>query len=175
MLWPVLDQIFTLNLLYENSEKAIRQRKTFLARRKIGVCDIVESCQRKKRDASDLGMLNPKMRNVLAYLKKFPTIHTLLFTGGNSKNGPEYFFRKHLKEHAQTLVVQSATVPRIHTFQLADEQSTEIRTIKTISLSAPSGAANRAIGSTLYYKEQKKINPAYNTMDFRIEQYREWF
>ena len=65
---------------------------------KIGVCDIVDSCEREKIDASDLGMKNIKLRNVIGYLKQFPTIHTILFTGGNSKNGPEYFFRKHIKE-----------------------------------------------------------------------------
>ena len=45
------------------------------------------------------------------------------------------------------------------------------REIKTISLTSPSNAANRFIGSNSHYKEQKKLNPLYTTFDFRKEQY----
>ena len=107
MLWPILDQIFDLNLVYENTAHAIEQRSHFLKSRKIGVCDIVAAAQREKVDASDLGMQEVELRNLVGYLKEFPQIHTLIFTGGNSKNGPEYFFRKQLKEHHLKLNVIS--------------------------------------------------------------------
>ena len=45
---------------------------------------------KKKIDASDLGMKNIQLRDVIGYLQQYPSIHTILFTGGNSKNGPEY-------------------------------------------------------------------------------------
>ncbi len=92
LLWPILDKIFNLNLKFETSEEAILQRKEFLINNNIGICDIVESCKRQKIDASDLGMQNVKLRDLIRYLKQYPSIDTLLFTGGNSKNGPEYFF-----------------------------------------------------------------------------------
>lgn len=76
---------------FETTSKAIDQRKIFLKDRKIGICDIVASAEREKIDASDLGMQNIALRNVLGYLEEYQKIHTLLFTGGNSKNGPEYF------------------------------------------------------------------------------------
>ena len=98
-LWPIINRIFDLDLLFETSDAAVIQRKEFLKREKIGICDIVASAERVKVDASDLGMQNIQLRNVIGYLKQYPTINTILFTGGNSKNGPEYFFRKHLKEH----------------------------------------------------------------------------
>ena len=169
LLWPVLDQIFDLNLKFEDTEAAVLQRKNFLASRGIGVCDIVAQCERAKIDASDLGMQNIKLRNLIGYLQKYPKINTLLFTGGNSKNGPEYFFRKHLKEHDLKLHLESDIVPRIHSFLLED------RTIKTVSLTAPSGAANRAIGSLQLYKDLKNANPKFNTIDFRVMQYQEFF
>jgi len=169
LLWPVLDQIFDLNLKFEDTEAAVLQRKKFLASRGIGVCDIVAQCERAKIDASDLGMQNIKLRNLIGYLQKYPKINTLLFTGGNSKNGPEYFFRKHLKEHDLKLHLESDIVPRIHSFLLED------RTIKTVSLTAPSGAANRAIGSLQLYKDLKNANPKFNTIDFRVMQYQEFF
>ncbi len=169
MLWPILDQIFDLNLVYENTAHAIEQRSHFLKSRNIGVCDIVAAAQREKVDASDLGMQEVELRNLVGFLKEFPQIHTLIFTGGNSKNGPEYFFRKQLKENNLKLEVVSSKVPRIHQFQMRE------RCIKTVSLTAPSGAANRAIGSMKSYKEQRLKDPQFSTFDFRIQQYRPFF
>lgn len=57
-LWLFIDKINNLNLRYDNSKEAVEQRKQFLIDCKIGVCDIVESCEREKIDASDLGMKN---------------------------------------------------------------------------------------------------------------------
>jgi G:T/U-mismatch repair DNA glycosylase len=168
-LWPILDKIFNLNLLYETSEEAVNQRKDFLRRQKIGICDIVESAERSKIDASDLGMENIVLRDVISFLKDYKNVDTLLFTGGNSKNGPEYFFRKNLKENNLKLQLISDQVPRIHTFKLEDS------IIKTVSLTAPSGAANRAVGSLDAYKLMKNKNPKFNTIDFRVLQYAEHF
>lgn len=170
-----MDKIFDLGLQYETTDLAIEQRKSFLARRGIGVCDIVASCMRDKVDASDLGMQEPQLRNLIGYLRRYSTINTLIFTGGNSKNGPEYFFRKHLKEYKYTLKIVSDKIPRVHEFVLRDTDQNVLRTIQTVSLTAPSGSANRAIGSMKSYKCRKDANPEFNTIDFRVLQYREWF
>ncbi len=175
LLWPVLDAIFDIGLRYENTNVAVKQRKDFLASRGIGICDIVASCKRDKIDASDLGMQEPQLRDVVEYLRQYPKIDTLIFTGGNSKNGPEYFFRKHVKTHGISLSVISNTVPRVHEFLLPNAKGEAIRTIKTVSLTAPSGSANRAIGSTQEYKTRKDSEPTFNTIDFRVLQYRAWF
>lgn len=170
-LWPILNRIFNLNLSFETTEKAITERKAFLKERKIGICDIVASARREKIDASDLGMQEIQLRNVLRYLEQFPKVKTLLFTGGNSKNGPEYFFRKQLKDNSLGLDVISNTVPRIHSFT---HPNTKIN-ITTVSLTAPSGAANRAVGSLDDYKKMKAKNPDFNTLDYRVMQYRAFF
>ena len=171
LLWIVLDSIFDLDLKFETTKVAIQQRKDFLKRRGIGICDMVESSRREKVDASDLGMQKVELRNMLGILEEHPKIETLLFTGGNSKNGPEYFFRRHLKEAGSDirLKVISNEVPRIHQFVLNG------RLIRTVSLTAPSGSANRAIGSMELYKQLKQKDRDFNTIDFRIMQYREWF
>lgn len=169
-LWLFIDKIHNLNLRYDNSNKAIEERKQFLVSHKIGVCDIVESAEREKIDASDLGMKNINLRNVIGYLKQYPKIETLLFAGGNSKNGPEYFFRKHLKDYNLKLKLElvSNEIPRIHQFYLED------RCIKTVSLTSGSGAANISIGCMPLYKQLKAKNPKFNTFDFRVMQYREF-
>jgi G:T/U-mismatch repair DNA glycosylase len=167
-------------LRYDNSQEAIDERKQFLIEHKIGVCDIVESAEREKIDASDIGMQNIKLRDVVGYLKQYPSIETILFTGGNSKNGPEYFFRKHLKDYNLKLELINNEVPRIHQFSLAVtssavEMSHNLRTIKTVSLTSGSGAANISISRLPLYKQLKAKNPNFNTFDFRVMQYSEFF
>lgn len=170
-LWPILDRIFKLDLKFETTQEAIAQRKQFLRQQRIGICDIVERAERQKVDASDLGMQNVQLRNLLKCLEDFPSVKMLLFTGGNSKNGPEYFFRKHLKEFNLRLEVVDGNVPRIHRFVHPITQ----KTIRTVSLIAPSGAANRAVGSLAEYKKVKEENPNFNTFDFRVRQYQKFF
>jgi len=180
MLWPILDRIFNLELKYETTAVAAQQRKDFLIAHKIGVCDIVASAMRDKIDASDLGMQQVELRDIIGYLGQYPNIDTLLFTGGNSKNGPEYFFRKHIKTYGISYNVVSDVVPRIHKFELpvgtdSKDSQNPFRTVHTVSLTAPSGAANRAVGSLQLYKELKNKDPNFNTLDFRVMQYREFF
>ncbi|WGK63841.1 uracil-DNA glycosylase family protein [Croceiramulus getboli] len=168
-LWPIMDRIFDLGLTYENTEKAVKQRKKFLRQRNIGICDIVASARRTKIDASDLGMQQVELRDVVQVLLTHPQIKTLLFTGGNSKNGPEYFFRRHLKEYPFSLEVVDANTPRIHKLKLPHGE------IQTVSLTAPSGAANRAVGSMKEFQDLKSKDPAFTALDFRVLQYREHF
>jgi len=167
-LWKKIDVIHNLNLRYENSQEAVNERKQFLINHKIGVCDIVESAEREKIDASDLGMKNIVLRDLISYLNRFPNIDTLLFTGGNSKNGPEYFFRKHLKTYELKLELVTNETPRIHQFILDN------RIVKTVSLTSGSGAANISISRLPLYKQLKVKNPDFNTFDFRVLQYREY-
>jgi len=169
LLWPVLEKIYKQTWIYDNGEEAISQRKDFLIKHQIGFCDIVDSCRREKIDASDLGMSEVKLRDILGYIEEFPSIDTIIFTGGNSKNGPEYFLRKILKEQNIKYTVISNQIPRVHEFQLKQ------RVIKTISLTSPSNAANRSIGANAHYKQNKEKNPSYSTFDFRVEQYEKVF
>ncbi len=181
-LWTILDRIYGLDLRYENKPGAIKQRKDFLRAHRIGICDIVHSARRIKMDASDLGMQEVKLRDLIKYLQRYPKVTTLLFTGGNSKNGPEYFFRRQLRQYGIPLKVVSDKVPRIHQFELdihGREKGTKNlsppRVLTTVSLTAPSGAANRAIGSLREYKSLKKQNPELSTLDFRVLQYTQFF
>ena len=170
-LWVILDKIFGLNLQFENTAEAIAQREHFLRKRGIGICDMVASAKRERIDASDIGMLEVELRDLVLLLQQNPQIDTLLFTGGNSKNGPEYFFRRNLKTYNTSLKLISDKVPRIHSFQLPKTS----RTIKTVSLIAPSGAANRAVGSLPAYKRMKDEFPEKTTIDFRVALYKPYF
>lgn len=169
-LWKILDEIFKLRLTFETTDFAIQQRKDFLLHANIGICDIVASCERKIIDASDIGMQNVQLRDMCYFLKKNIEVQTLLLTGGNSKNGPEYHLKRQLKEQHIPLKPISSETPRIQEFKIETN-----RKIKVITLTAPSGSANRAIGSNPVYKESKNKNPSYNTFDFRVDQYTPYF
>jgi G:T/U-mismatch repair DNA glycosylase len=169
LLWPILDHIYNLNLQFKNSQKAITQRKEFLIKYKIGICDIVESCKRDKTDASDLGMKNIKLRDLIRYIKEYQGIHTILFMGGNSKNGPEYLFRKHLKNKNIYFKSVSSNSPKTNQFNINN------RTIQTVSLISPSNAANRSIGANPLYKKIKSKDKSFSTFDFRLLQYKKYF
>ena len=169
-LWKILAQIFKVDLRFENSAQAIEERKNLLIENNLGICDMVEYAYREKIDASDIGMLKPKLRDLIGILRENPKVDTLLFTGGNSKNGPEYFFRRHIKGLKDIQLKKvSKEVPRIHQFVL------DGHLIKTVSLTAPSGAANRAVGSMGLYKQMKLKNPQLDTIDFRVLQYEPFF
>lgn len=170
-LWPILDKLFDLNLKYENTPEARNQREDFLVSRGIGICDMVASAKRKKIDASDVGILEVELRDLVSILQRHSKIDTLLFTGGNSKNGPEYFFRQHLSSYRERLQLISAMMPKIHQFNLPETD----RIIKTVSLLAPSGAANRAMGSLKQYKEMKRQNLQLTAIDFRVWLYKPFF
>lgn len=169
LLWPVLGAIYNRTFIYNNSQDAVRERKEFLYEKRLGICDIVESCLRTKIDASDIGMKDIVLRDILGQLNLHPSISKILFVGGNSKNGPEYLFRKILKEKGIPIHCNSSVVPRVHTIEM------DKRVVETVSLTSPSKAANRAIGSNPHYKANKKSDAAYTSLDFRIDQYKTVF
>jgi len=173
-LWPILDRVYGLNLSYETSQRAVEERKTFLREQRIGIWDMVARAEREKIDASDQGMKNIQLRDLVGLLQQYPRVEQLLFTGGGSKNGPEYLFRRHLREYGIKLEKISDAVPRIHQFKMPERDGAS-RLITTVSLTAPSGSANRAIGGLPEYKARKAKDPDYTVMDFRVEQYRKIF
>src|SRR5690554_6628600 len=120
-LWQIIEGVFELELDYENTGRAIQQRQNFLIKHKIGICDMVEYAFRDKIDASDLGIQEPVLRPMISLLKEHPSVDTLLFTGGNSRNGPEYLFRRHLKDYPKIKLRKiSTTTPRVNAFELGD-------------------------------------------------------
>ncbi len=168
-LWPILNRIYKLNLEFKNTPKAIQQRKDFLAFYKIGICDIVSHCYRTKLDASDLGMQGVELRDIFYYLDQVPAVKKILFTGGVSKNGPAYFFKRYLTSKNVSWKMERNETPKKYSFIFGD------RRIEAVCLLAPSGAANRAVGSLADYKRQKQLDETFTTIDYRVLQYEKEF
>lgn len=169
LLWQLLARIYGVELRSENSAAAVTERQELLEREGLGVCDMVESCSRQRVNASDPGMEDILLRDLLGLLERHPAVSTLIFTGGNSKNGPEYLFRRQLRTAGLHLFEVDAAVPRRYSFLFTG------RAITTVSLTSPSPAANRAIGGNRLYKKRRRENSHYTTFDFRLEQYRRVF
>lgn len=169
LLWPILERIFETELIYENTAMAIQQREKLLLDNKIGICDLVESCEREKADASDLGMLNIETRDILGVLERFPNITKMFLMGGKSKNGPEYLLKRLVKQEQLSLIPIRESPVREHAL-MVDE-----RKVHVFTLISPSSAANRSIGNSESYKSQKKLNPNFSVLDFRIAQYKSVF
>ena len=169
LLWPILERIFDFSLDYANTARAIEQRKQLLERNHIGICDMVESCTRERMEASDVGMKEIRLRNLTEILEKHNTIETLLFMGGNSKNGPEFLFKRHVKDNGLAIRLKDVGSPRVNELDLNG------RKIKCVSLISPSSAANRAIGGHPSYKAKRSADKRYTTLDFRFEQYHPFF
>jgi G:T/U-mismatch repair DNA glycosylase len=169
LLWQIIDKIYKLDLLFDNSPMAVIQREKFLIDNNIGICDIVESCQRERFDASDLAMKNVILRDILYYLETYKNIDKIIFTGGSSKNSPQYFLKKILKQNDIKFIVKEKNNPKIHQFIFDN------RVFTTYSLISPSNAANKSIGANILFKQKKENNPRYTTFDFRIEEYEKVF
>ena len=169
LLWPLLARIYGVELHSENSVAAVVERRALLQREGIGVCDMVKSCSRQRVNASDFGMEDILLQDLLGELERHPAVSTLIFTGGNSKNGPEYLFRRQLRSVGLRLFGVDSVIPRRCSFSFAG------RVIAAVSLTSPSPAANRAIGGNELYKRRKRENPHYTPFDFRLEQYRRVF
>lgn len=168
LLWPILERVYDFPLDYENTAASIEQRKQLLARNRLGICDMVERCERSRMKASDLGMRNILLRDLPSVLSAHGSIRRILFMGGASKNGPEYLFSRQVKEMGIKMELVISSSPRIHTLFL------EGRAIECISLISPSSAANRSIGGHPLYKKMKSIDPGYSTLDFRVAQFRDF-
>ena len=126
----------------------------------------MQSCKKERFDSSDNSMKDVVLRDILNYLKEYKSIDTIFFTGKNSKNSPEYFFRQILKNKKIKYEKIENDFLRVHKFIF------ENRAIFTISLISPSNAANKSIGANILFKNQKIKNSSFNTFDFRVLEYK---
>ena len=69
-----------------------------MKREQFGICDVVGGANRDKIDASDLGMQNVQLRDMLTILEQHPKVTTLIFTGETVKMVPNILCVKFLKK-----------------------------------------------------------------------------
>ncbi len=78
--WPILSDIFNIELHYTNSREAVEERKELLKQIKTGITDIVDICVHSGGRADDLSLLDIRQKDITALLAEHPTIGELVYT-----------------------------------------------------------------------------------------------
>ncbi len=93
--WKILSEIFAMPTTTR------KEKITLLKTNKIGLWDIVSSCERK--NSSDTNLKNCTLHDIPKLLKKYPTIKTIAFTGQKAAK----LYQKEYKN----LPIQTTTLP----------------------------------------------------------------
>ncbi len=96
-LWTMIEEINKISL------NTIEKRKNFLESVNIGITDIVKTCTRKKKSASDEDLENIEYKDIKKLLKENPLIDTLLYTSHDGKGNVETLMRECLKDEYKNI------------------------------------------------------------------------
>lgn len=77
--WKLLGEVFGCSFLRENSERAVLERKRFLAEHRLGITDILVSCLRTE-NSSDRGLKDAVYLDLAGLLKAHSSICRLFYT-----------------------------------------------------------------------------------------------
>lgn len=80
--WRLIGETSGETLDFENTERAVGQRKTYLERRGFGITDTVERCIHEGGRSGDDSLKEIEPRDVRRLLAENPGIDTLIYTGG---------------------------------------------------------------------------------------------
>lgn len=78
--WKIISEITNIKLDFENTEKAITQRKDLLSFLKIGITDVIDACYHLNGKADDKSLKIIKQRDLRDLLMHHPQIDTLIYT-----------------------------------------------------------------------------------------------
>ena len=84
--WTLISEITKAKLDYENSGRAINQRKNLLCKLNIGITDIIESCIHHNKKSDDNSLKDIKLKPIEELLSQYPKIDTLIYTSEYVKN-----------------------------------------------------------------------------------------
>lgn len=147
--WQLMARSFpdAPSLSYDNTPRAVTQRKALLRQYKIGITDIIASCIHQNGSASDSHLTAIQYKNLPKLLTQYPTIQTLLFTS--------LFVKKHVLRSCNAAYIAIDTPKRHGQLLIADAA------YDAYTLYAPSGQALRSLS-----------RDGRNGKILRLEQYR---
>ncbi|AYN67472.1 DNA-deoxyinosine glycosylase [Euzebyella marina] len=108
--------------------KSILERYKLLLENKIGLWDVIESCERK--GSSDSKIKNENLNDFTTFFKRYPNIKTVLFNGSKS----EKYFRKEYKDGVFSSIKfyqlnSTSSMNSNNTFKILNEWKCQIETI----------------------------------------------
>ena len=93
--WHLIEQATGEMFAFENTAKAVEQRKAFLEKRGIGITDVVQSCIHRDGKSDDISLQSIQPRPIGQLLLEHPSIRTLIYTGRSSQNNSVMWLMNH--------------------------------------------------------------------------------
>ena len=78
--WKLIAEVTGEKLHYENTEEAVKERKSLLDRMHIGITDIVESCIHTDQKSDDASLSEIRQKDLAQLLSDHAEIDTLIYT-----------------------------------------------------------------------------------------------
>ena len=147
--WRLIEQVTGEAFDYENTERAVEQRKAFLTRRRIGVTDVVRSCVHRDGKSDDLSLTEIEPQPIEQLLAEHPTIDTLIYTGRSNQNNS---VMRLMNQHVADRHYHSSTAEPA-------KKSVVIggRTYRVILLYSPSPNALRSVDAQTRLEQYKAV------------------
>ena len=94
--WQIMGTIY--NYTFENNEgiEAENERKEFVAKRRIGLTDMLAKAIRKKKGSGDEQLAPIELTSILSILEEFPTIKRIVLTSRSGEINALSLFKQHL-------------------------------------------------------------------------------
>jgi G:T/U-mismatch repair DNA glycosylase len=78
--WSLMSEVTQVKLCYENTKKAVDQRKRLLKELNAGITDIVEKCIHKDGKSDDASLEIIELKDLNKLLLNYPNIEELIYT-----------------------------------------------------------------------------------------------
>lgn len=96
----MLSEIYHHSFLYSKGEHAAKERLALCCEKGIALSDTIYKCRRKVAESSkDSDLEVVEKMDILAVLKKNPSIHTVILTGSSGKVNAQTVLTAHLQEN----------------------------------------------------------------------------
>ena len=93
--WHLIEQATGETFDFENTVKAVAQRKAFLEKRGIGMTDVVQSCVHQGGKSDDVSLQSIRPKPIGQLLAEHPLIETLIYTGRSAQNNSVMWLMNH--------------------------------------------------------------------------------
>lgn len=94
--WRLLEAIFNYKFHYNTGEKAVLERKEFVAHRNLALTDMLAKAIRSTNKSSDNQLIPVEVMDILSILNTNPSIHRIILTSRSGKNSALSLFKCHL-------------------------------------------------------------------------------
>ena len=147
--WRLIGQATGEAFDYANTQAAIEQRKVVLAKRSMGITDVIKSCVHQDGKSDDISLREIEPKPIARLLAEHPTIDTLIYTGRSSQNNSVMF-----------LMNQYVADRHYHSSMAEPAKKSVViggRTYRVILLYSPSPNALRSVDAKTRLEQYKTV------------------